>query len=343
MTPIAAVWSGDRFSIRELPRPELDPGGVLVEVEMSTVCGSDRHTVAGHRRTPVPTVLGHESVGRVIEVRGDAGVAVGDRIVWTVGTACGACRPCAGGVPQKCRNGRKYGHERMTEAWMLNGGFASHVHLVSGTGTVVVPERLPAALAAPAGCATATVVNAARRVDLGEGDRVVVLGCGMLGLTAIAYARDRGAASIVACDPDADRRAAARELGADVGCAPEHLADAAATNGADAVFEMSGAPSSVSAALDVVSMAGRVSLVGSVFPTSPVSVDPERLVRELITVVGSHNYRRDDLVEAVAFLARTPAATLLADLVGPCLALADVGRAFQDSGPSSSLRTALVV
>ncbi|QCB49856.1 alcohol dehydrogenase [Rhodococcus sp. PAMC28707] len=326
MTALAAVWSGSAFSLQQVPFPDLADGEVLVEIELSTVCGSDLHTVAGHRSTPVPTVLGHESVGRVVDIGTGATVAVGDRVVWTVGTACGACRRCVRGVPQKCVDLRKYGHAAISDRWILNGGFATHIHLLAGTRAVVVPEDLPAALLAPAGCATATVVCAARRIGLAAGDAVVVLGCGMLGLTAVAYALDRGATSVLACDPNPARRAAASEIGATAVCAPEELADIG--RGADAIFELSGSSSSVAAALEVVGLGGRIVLVGSVFPSSAVAFDPEFLVRNLVTVSGSHNYAPSDLVEAVEFLQRTPAAHLLAAAVGERHPLEEIDAAF---------------
>jgi len=327
----AAVWSGAEFTLTEIPVPSLGPGEVLVEVELATICGSDLHTVAGHRDTPVPTILGHEAVGRVVCAGRGVEVAVGQRVVWSVGTSCGTCRRCVRGAPQKCATVRKYGHERLDDAWNLNGALASHVHVVAGTTVVPVPEHLPAALLAPAGCATATVIGAARRVGLVAHDAVAILGCGMLGLTAVAYARDRGATSIVACDPDAARRRAALRLGADVACAPVDLRTVVADRGADVVFEMSGHPSSVAAALDIVDIDGRVGLIGSVSPGPSVSIDPNLLVRRLTRIVGSHNYAPVDLVEAVAFLGRTPVREQLANLVGPPTRLRAVELAFRSA------------
>ena len=193
-TATAAVWSGidGGFSLQRQPFPRLRPGEVLVAVELATICGSDLHTIAGDRPTPVPTVLGHETVGSIITTGGAAYghdgkmLGTGDRITWTIGTACGDCRRCRRGIPQKCLTVRKYGHEAIDDHWRLNGGLATHCHLIAGTGLVRVPEGLPAAAAAPANCATATVVCAARRVNLSADDSVVVLGCGMLGLTAVA-------------------------------------------------------------------------------------------------------------------------------------------------------------
>ncbi|GGF56890.1 alcohol dehydrogenase [Marmoricola endophyticus] len=340
MNASAAVWDGHGFSLADDALPDLGPGESLVEVELATICGSDLHTVAGDRLGPTPSVLGHEAVGRVVGTGPGAPVATGARVVWTIGTSCGGCRPCRRGVPQKCVHVRKYGHQQRTDGWRLNGTLASYVHLLPGTGVVRVPEELPAALVAPAGCATATVTCAARRVGLGPADAVVVIGCGMLGLTAVAHATDLGA-SVVACDVDPARLDLARSLGAVAVAEPAQLPQLAASYGADVVLEMSGHHSAVTAALDVVDLAGRVALVGSVSPGPTVAVDPEQLVRRLVTVVGSHNYAPADLVEAVAFLSGSTRAGALRGLVSTAYSLEEVDAAFRAASRGLAPRVAV--
>lgn len=341
MNATAAVWSGTGFTVTDVALPDLSEQELLVAVELTTICGSDVHTIGGDRETPVPTILGHEAVGRVVAAGPGAEAAPGDRVVWTVGTACGRCRRCARGVPQKCVNVRKYGHESLTATWTLNGTFATHVHLIAGTTVVRVPDGLPAALLAPAGCATATVTCAARRVDLAATDAVVVLGCGMLGLTTVAYARDCGVTSITVCDPDSRRRRWATGLGASAACAPEDLARFVDRSGADVVFEMTGRSSSVAAALDIVDVDGRIALVGSVSPGPKVPIDPNLLVRSLTRIIGSHNYAPVDLEEAVAFLARTPHREQLAALVSDPMPLSAIAEATIDAAAGAYPRIAI--
>lgn len=350
MTPAtAAIWSGvgERFSIVDLPLPDLRPGEVLVRTEMATICGSDLHTINGDRPTPLPTVLGHEAIGHVQATGGPVSgsdhelISVGDRITWTIGTACGRCRRCTRGIGQKCLSVRKYGHEAMDDHWQLNGGFGDHVHLVTGTGLVRLPHDLPAAVATPANCATATVTGAARRVDLSGDDSVVVLGCGMLGLTAIAYARDRGCGTVIASDVDQSRLDLATSFGATQTVAPDRLTDVAGEHGADVIFELSGNSRAVQSAFDTVDMGGRIALVGSVSPAPEITVEPSGLVKNLTTVVGSHNYRADDLVEAVAFLQRTPAQDLLAGLVSDPFLLPEIVAAVDAANAGAAPRVAL--
>lgn len=373
---LAQQYNGRGFRLVREPLPALGPGEALVEVELVTLCGSDLHTLAGRRSTPVPTVLGHEAVGRVVElgpgldpapvpslvpdgvglgdsgpddaVRGEAGgapVAVGDRVTWTVAASCGTCDRCLGGLEQKCRSLLKYGHEAVTARWRLNGGLASHVHLLAGTALVPVPEAIDAALAAPANCATATVAAAARRVGLGPSDTVVVVGCGLLGLTAVAYARWLGAASIIAVDVDASRRGLALELGADRVCLPAELPAAAAARGASVVLELSGHPAGVEQAVAVAEIGARVALVGSVSEgATTVILDPAVVVRRMLTVVGSHNYAAQDLRQAVRFLgehANGPVGAALEAAVSPEFGLHELDAALAEAKGGRWARVAL--
>ncbi|WP_433259519.1 zinc-binding dehydrogenase (plasmid) [Streptosporangium sp. CA-135522] len=327
--------------------PRLLPGEVLVRVELATICGSDLHTIAGDRLTPLPTVLGHEAVGIIQAVGSTARTAhgqpllPGQRITWTIGTFCGSCRRCRRGIPQKCENVRKYGHEAITDHWRLNGGLATHCHLLAGTGLVAVPASLPPEVAAPANCATATVVCAARRAELKADDSVVVIGCGMLGLTAVAYAHDLGVEHIIACDIDGGRRALAQEFGATVACSPAALEAAVKDFGADVVFELSGNSRAVQSALDIVGLDGRVALVGSVSPGPKVSFEPNAFVRNLSRVIGSHNYTVHDLAEAVDFLMRTPKQDLFAALVPASFPLSDIDTAVATASTGAAPRIAV--
>ncbi len=335
----AAIWHGREHGFRteEVALPDPGENEVLVRVRMATVCGSDLHTLRGERQTPLPAVLGHEAVGEVVaagrEARTHDGkpVVEGMRVTWTIGTSCGDCVRCRRGLPQKCAVRRKYGHEASTGAWRLNGGFASHCLLVGGTGIVEVPPTLPDSVIAPANCATATVLNAVHRSPVDPAGVVVVQGCGMLGLSALAYLRDLGIRSIVACDIDGERRQRASAFGATVSAAPEELPDVvhdlSAGDGADLVLELSGSNDAVSASFELLGVGGRLALVGSVFPVEPVGVRPDDIVRKLITVTGSHNYAVDDLVHAVDFLTQRADHDAFASLVVRCFALQDTAEA----------------
>ena len=287
----------------------LREGEVLASIELATVCGSDVHTVHGHRSAVGPQVLGHEQVGRVVALGPGAPAAavdgsalrIGDRIVWAVCVACGECPRCLRGLPNKCEVVQKYGHAQVRRGWELTGGLATHTHLLAHTAIVHAPEDLAAEVLAPASCATATiaaVLEAATSVRSLMGETVLVSGCGMLGLTAIAMAREAGA-SVVAVDPDSRRRALAREFGAEQALSPARM-----NRDFSVALELSGSSDAIAYAVEHVDVGGVVVLVGSVFPAPPVPISAEGIVRRLVTIIGVHNYRPEHLVQAVAFLER---------------------------------------
>ncbi|KDA06998.1 alcohol dehydrogenase [Microbacterium sp. CH12i] len=340
---VAKVWLGvgQPHETVAVPGVALSGGDVLVAIELSTVCGSDVHTVQGHRSAPTPLVLGHESVGRVIAIGDDGAVTadgtvlhIGDRVVWSVTVSCGTCDRCVAGFTQKCRSLAKYGHERIGPRWELTGGFATHVHLRAGTAIVRVPEALPAAVLAPASCATATAWAAVTRGSAGrslEGIRVLVYGAGLVGLSAAAIAADDGA-EVTIVDPSAARRTFAERFGATA------LMESAGP--ADLVIEASG--HAVAESIAAAGIGGTVVLVGSVFPADPVLLDAESLVRRLVTVTGVHNYTGRDLAAAVAFLAGRGRAFPFTDVVGAVHPLDDVDAALiAASAPGAPLRVAL--
>lgn len=332
---MAFVGAGMPHETIAVPGVALEANDVLVAVELSTICGSDVHTVQGRRPAPVPSVLGHESVGRVIALGAEGADAVdgtplrvGDRVVWSVTVSCGACDRCRSGLTQKCRDLGKYGHERIAAHRELTGGFASHVQLRAGTAIVRVPEAMPAAALAPASCATATawaaVARAATLRDL-EGARVRVYGAGLVGLSAAAIAVEEGAI-VEVVDPHSARRTEGARFGA-----------TGFDGMPDVTIEASG--HAVADAIEAADVGGIVVLVGSVFPAEPVPFDAESAVRRLLTIVGVHNYTARELAAAVTFLAGRGRAYPFADVVGAIHPLGELDQALTAAAaPGAPLR-----
>jgi putative phosphonate catabolism associated alcohol dehydrogenase len=319
------------------------PGRVLVAIDLATICGSDLHTVHGRRNAPYPGILGHEQVGHVVAIGSGARphypsgaeVAIGDRVVWSITASCGRCRNCVWGLEQKCLHLKKYGHEALDNAWPLNGGFASHCVLLPGTTIVEVPDSVPDTVAAPASCATATVAAVLDAAELDrhrDPTRILITGAGMLGITAAAMADALGA-WVAVCDPDPARQETAYSFGADL-----VVGDAEEVPPVDVALELSGSPVAVEACIACLDVGGRAVLAGSVAASQPISIDPEHLVRNLMTITGVHNYRPQHLRTAVDFLVAHHDRYPFAELVAAAADLDHLDDALRRAAGSQSLR-----
>ena len=109
----------------EIASPHLEPDEILVTIHTAAICGSDIHTWTGNRPEVIPSVLGHEGIGTVIESRRE-GTEIGDLVTWSLVDSCGTCPYCTGyKIPQKCSSLWKYGHG----AAELDGTYATHMKI----------------------------------------------------------------------------------------------------------------------------------------------------------------------------------------------------------------------
>ena len=323
---VAAVWrGGDDITLESVPVPALGSGDVLVRVRFATVCGSDRHTVSGRRSQPCPSILGHETVGEIVAIGERAYALDGSRlraeqrVIWSVTLPCGVCDRCRRGITAKCRAVRKAGHEALDSDWGLSGGYARHVLLPRGLPIAVVGDELSDALAAPAACATATVMAVIERAGSLAGRHVVVVGAGMLGLTAVAAAAEAGAAALTVVDPSSARRELARQFGA-----TEVRSAASEMVASDVLLEFSGSSAALQDGLATLEIQGVAVLAGSVAPNGTIAVDPESVVRRQLSIHGVHNYEPRHLTAALDFLQQTRDRFPWADLVAEPKPLEDI-------------------
>ncbi|HSE81402.1 MAG TPA: alcohol dehydrogenase catalytic domain-containing protein [Gaiellaceae bacterium] len=283
----ALVWQGDDvLELGELPEPQPGEGEVVLDVEIAGICGSDLHAYRGHpgpRRPPL--VLGHEAIGTVA---GRGGLyAVFPLVV------CGRCPACGRGEENLCENRGLLGLDRP-------GVFADRV-LVRADALVPVPEGLDpriAVLVEP----LATSVSALRIDGVEEGNDVLVLGGGPIGLLAV-YACVHLGARVVCVEPIPERRALAGALGATV------LADTAAVTAgrADAAIDAVGIEATWRSAIAGVRTGGRVALVG--LGQAEGQLPAAELVRRGITLRGHYAYTRRDFEAALELLAEAPPST----------------------------------
>ncbi len=349
---------GNGFSITSMELLPAGPGEVLVEITACAVCGSDLHTIAGRRPCPQHTVLGHEIVGRVVETGGSVAdwsgdpLATGDRITWSIAVSCGSCFYCQRDLPQKCEQLVKYGHADPEQKGPL-GGFASHCRLLPGTAIFRLPDGLSDLEAVPVNCCTATSVAAVGMADSIGGSVLLVLGAGSLGLTISEFALHNDASAVIIADINSSRLEQAATI---AGCTPlllnpavgdtpaelpDIIGDITDGRGVDVAIDVTGASSAIESALDWLRIGGQAILVGSVFESPAISLDPQAVVRRMLRIAGLHNYRPRDLQAALTFLDELPTDAASRSLVGASFPLSDIDRAVETADSQAHLRVAI--
>lgn len=318
--------------------PTLQHGEVLVRVLYSTICTSDIHTHSGRRSGPTPCVLGHEIIGEVTALGSGTPttwtgtpLTIGDRVTWTVYAHDHQGVMARKGFPQKSADLFKYGHQQLCERHPLSGGFATHCHLRTGTDIFHVPDPLSDREAAPLNCTHATVAGALRLAGDLTDKNVLVVGAGMLGLSACAMAAESGARTVAMLDINPQRAALARNFGASLILeqdAARQREQTAAGGGIDVVIETSGAPTAMEHSLRMLNIGGISVWVGAVFEQRDLHINAEYVVRNLLTMQGLHNYIPADLATAIAFLRKHHKKYPFHQLVGAEYPLAELDEAF---------------
>jgi D-arabinose 1-dehydrogenase-like Zn-dependent alcohol dehydrogenase len=197
--------------VREVARPSVPVGGVVVRVMATGMCRSDWHAWAGHDEEIVfPHVPGHELSGTVVEVGAEVRrCQVGDRVTVPFACGCGRCEWCLAGEAQVCPDQQQPGFTH----W---GSFAEYVALhAADDNLVAIPEQVDFPTAASLGCRFATAYRAlVGRARITEGEWVTVVGAGGVGLSTVMIARALGG-RVVAVDRNPEALAAASALGAE--------------------------------------------------------------------------------------------------------------------------------
>jgi threonine dehydrogenase-like Zn-dependent dehydrogenase len=308
----AVLVEPGRYELQEYPLPEPAAGCVLVKMELSGICGTDKHTYQGFttqyagvgegKQIRFPIIQGHENVGTVAAIGGDGQytdfegipLKVGDRVVVGANVACGRCYYCRHDFPYYfCQNMADYGNNLCAgDAPHLFGGWSQYMYIIPGSFLVRVPDELPSEIAVLTEIMAVTVgLDRAKQMSVFPSeaflfdDTVVVLGVGPLGMCFLMKARMLGAGNIIAVDLSDYRLQFARRLGAD------HVINASNTTleerldfvralthgrGADLVIGTAGVPQAVPEALDMMRLGGLLVEAGNFSDLGEVAISPHR-------------------------------------------------------------------
>ena len=315
----ATLVAPGRYELREFPLPEPAPGCLLIKMEMSGICGTDKHTFQGfvtqygERKLEFPLIQGHENVGIIAAIGGSGEYAdfegiplkVGDRVVVGANVSCGRCYYCRHDFPYYCcENTLDYGNLLSAKRPPhLFGGWSQYLYVLPGSFVVKVPDELPSEVAVlteifavSVGLDRAKQMSAFPNESFRFDDTVVVLGVGPLGMCFLMKARMLGAGTIIATDRSDYRLNFAKRLGADhainVGETSkadrlQMVKDLTHGRGADMVIECAGVPEAVPEALEMLRVSGLLVEAGNFSDLGEISLSPHRhLCAKNVRILG---------------------------------------------------------
>lgn len=340
------------------------PGEVLVRLRASGVCHSDWNAVDGTAENPCPCVLGHEGAGIVEEIgEGVTRVGVGDHVALSWAPSCGECEECRRDLPQLCSTiwpamgtgGLMDGTPRLSRDGepVFHYSFLStfaEACVVPERSCIPIPDDIPFDVAALVGCAVTTGVGAVwRTAGVQPGDRVAVIGCGGVGLSALMAAVAVGAEPVVAVDAAPAKLETARSFGAtsavlwqgDAHSTAEAVCEASG-GGVDYAVEATGRPEAMEAAFLSTRARGAAVLIGipraDAVLSLPATTIPRMERRILGSIYGSSKPDRDFPHTLALYQAgRLP----LDRLVSHRLPLEEAARGFELMQSGDALRVVL--
>ncbi|MDL7230688.1 zinc-binding alcohol dehydrogenase family protein [Escherichia coli] len=330
------IEQGSQARFVDIPEPVCGKGEVLINVERVGLCGSDLNTWRGlNPLVNYPCIPGHEIGGTVLATGDMAGaIKPGDRVVVLPCTECGVCSSCLSGRPNACKNNQTLGVQRQ-------GGMAQQLtmpaHKVIVCNALSVDEL---ALVEP----LAVGLHAARRAQINVGEWVAVIGCGVIGLGAIAAASAMGA-RVIAIDIDDRKRNIALECGAqrflnsqqcDVAAELVLLNDG---RGPEVVIEAVGNQQTIEQATGFVAFSGRVVYVG--YAKQPVSYQSAQFLMKELDIRGSRNATVADFRAVLALMesGRYP----VSNLVSAHYPLEQADHAFSDWASDPGAYTKILI
>jgi threonine dehydrogenase-like Zn-dependent dehydrogenase len=316
---------------QELPYPDhLEPGAVIIKVEMSGICGTDKHafdgdvTLYGGTETEqdmvFPAVHGHENSGIVVEMNGEGNtieysgkeLKVGDRVTNCPNVICGSCWYCRRihAFPF-CVNHQGVGMTYRSDQFpYITGGWAEYLYLPPKAWVYKVPEEVTIEEAALSEIfVVSALLDRAKmysQIDargFNFGDTVVVQGLGAVGMTMIAKAKLLGAGKIIGLDSVSNKLELAKEFGADLTIdvskysdddLVSYIKEETEGRGADVVVEVVGRPEVLEVGLRMLRRGGTYCETGNFVDTGTVELNVHRhLAAKNVLFIGNTNHPHD--------------------------------------------------
>lgn len=268
----------------DLPIPQISDDQVLIKVHATAICGTDLHLYhwneyAQKRMTDLPMVFGHETAGEIVEIgKNVTGYRLGDRISVETHVPCNHCWQCRNGNPHICENQHVFG---VTDP----GAFAEYAPVHKDC---IV--RLKDDISYEMGAMLEAMGAGVHGVEVAQvrGKRVLVSGCGPIGLMTIGACKAHGASQVIACDLIEEKLEIAKAMGADITVnsrevdLPAFVRSQTDGVGADAVIDITGNPHAIRAGLKAVRKGGIFVSVGLPDGEVGINLTEDIIYREVI-------------------------------------------------------------
>ena len=281
-------------SIETAPEPAVADQKVLLKVRMVGFCGSDLNSFRGlNPLVSFPRILGHEVCATVVD-GGNGGLAAGTDVALSPYTSCGQCAACRRGRPNACQFNQTLGVQR-------DGALTELIAMPAD-------KLYPATLTTKELCLVEPLTvgfHAVARGRVASKDAVAILGCGGVGLGAVAASSSRGAKTIC-IDVEDEKLDLAREAGGTITINTrreslhDRLAEITEGQGPDVVIEAIGTPATFRAAVEEVAFTGRVVYIG--YAKEHVSYETRLFVQKELDILGSRNALPEDFGAVISLL-----------------------------------------
>lgn len=304
----ACLFQGVRsLVLKEVDTPKIDPEEVLVRVHACGICGTDVKIYKGEktRGVRIPSILGHELSGEVVEVGNNVKrVLKGDRVVVAPVIPCGKCHFCLRGMENICINRSAIGYE-------YDGGFAEYIKIpanaINSGNLMKLPDNISyeeASLVEPLACC----INGSNKSHVKLGDVVLVVGAGPIGLMHLQLAKMMGAEKVIVSEPLESRGKLAVKLGADIWLNPEEdnfssrIREETDNLGVDIVIIAVGIPDVINEVLKNTKKGGTVNLFAGFPKLTSVNIKPNLVHYNELKIVGTSASTRADFQTALSLV-----------------------------------------
>jgi threonine dehydrogenase-like Zn-dependent dehydrogenase len=357
----SAVLTGARNPIeiwvRDVPLP--GPGCINIKVLRAGVCGTDPHLWNGDFEFEQAVVLGHEGLGRVIELgegvttdHASQPIAIGDVVYWNPIRPCNACYDCT--VTEDftaCTRGTFWSPAKGEHVW---ASYTEVATMLPNNSFYKVDPEVPLDAYIALGCALPTMLQAVDNLGgITRGSNVVVQGAGPVGLAAIMLASLAGAANIVCIEGNESRLKRALDFGATIPVdfrkeefktkeiRAAYIAKTVGAPGINLVIECSGNASAFEEGINLLSRSGRYLLVGTWAGASNVTLSPFQIVQKGLKIVGSVYASPAQYYKATKLVGQVWKRVPLVECVTHKYKLGDAQQALEDVGAGKAVKAAI--